>query len=223
MPSSSSCRRPAIVDLRMINRPLAALAVSLLLAWLNFVLTGKWAQLPGALNGWRQPWYAAALIAATVLTIATRRRVGQPARIGRALSIVLLVAGGGLLIAALLSRLRPADWGQLPFQDDWTPLYQAAVNGVHLLRRGSVVGWNWWMLGGYPTSTDIAQSFGALAFIPMLIFGERVGYHVLHVVVFLAIPALVWWDVSQEDRDEGLLAGAFACLFTAGYFVSIGN
>jgi hypothetical protein len=207
----------------MINRPLAALAVSLLLAWLNFVLTGKWAQLPGALNGWRQPWYAAALIAATVLTIATRRRIGQPAPIGRALSIVLLVAGGGLLIAALLSRLRPADWGQLPFQDDWTPLYQAAVNGVHLLRRGSVVGWNWWMLGGYPTSTDIAQSFGALAFIPMLIFGERVGYHVLHVVVFLAIPALVWWDVSQEDRDEGLLAGAFACLFTAGYFVSIGN
>ena len=68
----------------MINLPLAALGASLLLAWLNFLLTGKWAALPGALNGWRQPWYAAALIAATVLTIAARRRVGEPTRIGRA-------------------------------------------------------------------------------------------------------------------------------------------
>jgi len=70
----------------MINLPLAALGASLLLAWLNFLLTGKWAALPGALNGWRQPWYAAALIAATVLTIAARRRVGEPTRIGRAAS-----------------------------------------------------------------------------------------------------------------------------------------
>jgi hypothetical protein len=207
----------------MNNLTIAALAASLLLAWLNFVLTGKWADLPGALNGWRQPWYAAALIAATVLAIATRRSVGRPARVGRAAAVALLVAGAGLLIAALGSRLPPGQWNQLPFQDDWTPLYQAAVNGVHLLERGSVVGWNWSFMGGYPTSSDIAQSFGALAFLPMLIFGDRVGYHVLHAFVFLAIPALVWWDVSRDDREEGLLAGAFACFFTAGYFVSIGN
>ena len=117
----------------MINLPLAALAASLLLAWLNFLLTGKWAGLPGALNGWRQPWYAAALIAATVLTIATRHEVGKPARIGRAASIAFLVAGAGILMAALFSRLPPREWNQLPFQDDWTPLYQAAVNGVGLL------------------------------------------------------------------------------------------
>jgi hypothetical protein len=203
--------------------PLAALAASLLLAWLNFLLTGKWAALPGALNGWRQPWYGAALLAATVLVIATRRQVGQPARIGRVASTVVLIAGAGVLVAALFSRLPPRDWTQLPFQDDWTPLYQAAVNGVRLLERGSVVGWNWWLLGGYPTSSDVAQSFGALAFIPMQIFGERVGYHVLHVIVFLAIPAFVWWDIGRDDREAGLLAGGFACLFTAGYFVSIGN
>jgi hypothetical protein len=207
----------------MMNRPLAALAVSLLFAWLNFLLTTKWANLPGALNGWRQPWYAAALIAATVLTIATRHQIGRPARVGRMVSAAFLAAGAGLLLTALLSRLRPGAWNELPFQDDWTPLYQAAVNGVHLLQRGSVVGWNWWLLGGYPTSTDIAQSFGALAFIPMTLFGERIGFHVLHVIVFLAIPTFVWWDLSQDDREEGLLAGAFAYLFTAGYFVSIGN
>jgi hypothetical protein len=128
-----------------------------------------------------------------------------------------------VLVGALLSRLPISTWTQIPFKDDYTPLYESAVNGVRLLRHGSVVGWNWWLLGGYPTSTDIAQSFGALAFIPMVIFGEPVGYHVLHAVVFLAIPAFVWWDIRQEDREAGLVTAGFACLFTAGYFVSIGN
>jgi hypothetical protein len=203
--------------------PLAALGVVLLLAWGNFLFTGRWAALPGALNGWRQPWYAAALIATTVLAITTRRRVGEPVRIGRAASLTLLVAGAAVLVGALLSRLPVSTWTQIPFKDDYTPLYQSAVNGVRLLRRGSVVGWNWWLLGGYPSSTDIAQSFAALAFIPMLIFGERVGYHVLHAVVFLAIPAFVWWDIHQDDREAGIVAAGFAGLFTAGYFVSIGN
>ena len=203
--------------------PLAALAVALVLAWLNFLLTGKWASLPGALNGWRQPWYAAALLAATALTVTTRRQVGEPTRIGRTLSLTLLVAGAALLVAALFSRLPVSLWTQIPFKDDYTPLYQAAVNGVRLLERGSVVGWNWWLLGGYPTSNDIAQSFGLLAFIPMQIFGTALGYHVLHAVVFLAIPAFVWWDIGQDDREAGLLTGGFACFLTAGYFATIGN
>ena len=203
--------------------PLAALAATLVLAWANFLLTGRWAALPGALNGWRQPFYAAALLAATVLAMTTRRHVGEPVRIGRAASLTVLVAGATMLVAALLSRLPLSTWAQIPFKDDYTPLYQSAVNGVRLLRRGSVVGWNWWMLGGYPTSTDIAQSFGALAFIPMVIFGEQVGYHVLHAVVFLAIPAFVWWDIRQDDREAAFLAAGFAGLFTAGYFAIIGN
>ena len=198
--------------------PLAALAAALLLAWLNFLTTGKWAALPGALNGWRQPWYAAALLAATVLAVMTRRQVGGPVRIGRAPSVTLLVAGAAVLVAALLSRLPLSTWTQIPFKDDWTPLFQQAVNGVGLLRRGVVVGWNWWLLGGYPTSTDIAQNFGALAFVPMALFGDRLGYHVLHAVLFLAVPVFVWWDLRHEDRETGVWPAAFACFFAAGYF-----
>jgi hypothetical protein len=203
--------------------PLAGLAGGLLLAWLNFLLTAKWAALPGALHGWRRPWYAAALVATTILAVAARRHIGSPARIGRPASLTLLAAGIGMLLAAMFSRLPLSTWTQIPFKDDYTPLYQAAVNGVHLLQRGSVVGWNWWLMGGYPTSTDIAQSFGALAFIPMVLFGEPVGYHVLHAVVFLAIPAFIYWDIRHEDREAALVAAGFAALFTAGYFAYIGN
>jgi hypothetical protein len=203
--------------------PLAAIAVSLAVAWINFLASARWAEFPGALHGWRLPWYAAALAATTVLTAMTWRHVGTPVRIGVVPSLVLVAAGFAMLAGALFSRLPVSTWSQIPFKDDYTPLYQAAVNGVRLLEQGSVVGWNWWILGGYPTSTDIAQSFGALAFIPMTLFGERVGYHVLHAMVFLAIPALVYWDVRQDDRDLGLAAGGFACLFTAGYFIYIGN
>ena len=55
---------------------LAGLAFSLVLAWLNFLLTAKWAAIPGALNGPRWPWYGTALLAATILTISARKRVG---------------------------------------------------------------------------------------------------------------------------------------------------
>ena len=56
--------------------PRTALAWVLLLAWPNFLFTGKWASLPGALNGWRQPWYGAALFATTTLALMTWRRIG---------------------------------------------------------------------------------------------------------------------------------------------------
>lgn len=203
--------------------PLAALAVALALAWLNFLTTSKWAALPGALHGWRKPWYAAALLAATLLTIATRRSLGAPVRVGLAASLALLLTGIGVLVTALLARLPPSMWFEIPFKDDWTPLYQHAVNGVGLLRRGVVVGWNWWFLGGYPTSTDIAQNFASLALVPMSLFGDRLGYHVLHVVLFLAVPAFVWWDLRQDDREMGRVAAGFAGFFSAGYFGAIGS
>lgn len=203
--------------------PLAALAVALALSWLNFLTTSKWAALPGALHGWRKPWYVAALIAATALTIATRRSLGAPVRLGRAASVTLLLAGIGVLVTALLFRLPPSTWLEIPFKDDWTPLYQHAVNGVGLMRRGVVVGWNWWFLGGYPTSTDIAQNFATLGFVPMSLFGDRLGYHVLHVVLFLAVPAFVWWDLRQDDRETGMVAAGFAGFFSAGYFGAIGS
>ena len=104
--------------------PLAALAVTLLLAWGNFLFTARWAALPGALNGWRQPWYAAALFATTVLAVTTRRQVGAPVRIGRGrVARIVLGAGAAVLVAALFSRLPLSTWTQIPFKDDYTPLY----------------------------------------------------------------------------------------------------
>ena len=203
--------------------PFAALALSLALSWLNLVLTTRWAALPGSLHGWRLPWYAGALLAASLLAITTRRVVGRPVRLGRAIPIALLIAGIFSLVAAMVSRLPLSQWGQIPFKDDWTELFQQAVNGVRLMQRGTVVGWNWWLQGGYPTSTDIAQSFAAIAIVPMTLAGDRVGYHLLHAVLFLSLPAFVWWDVHREDREAGLLAAGFAAIFTAGYFGTLGN
>ncbi len=199
------------------------MALALTLAWVNFLTTARWAAQPGALHGWRKPWYALALVATTVLAVAARRRIGGPARIPRPVSLLLLVAGIGVLVASLLSRLPPSTWNEIPFKDDWTPLFQQAVNGAGLLRRGVVVGWNWWFLGGYPTSTDIAQNLSAVAFVPMAIFGDRLGYHVLHAGLFLAVPLLVWYDLRHEDRDTRVLAAGFACFFASGYLGIIGS
>ena len=85
--------------------PFAALLAVLLLAWLNFLLTERWAAFPGALNGWRQPWYAAALLASTVLTLATWRHIGTPVTIGRFVPLGVLGAGAAVLVAAMFSRL----------------------------------------------------------------------------------------------------------------------
>jgi hypothetical protein len=203
--------------------PLAAIAVALTLAWLNFLTTARWAAQPGALHGWRKPWYALALVATTVLVVAARRRVGHPVRIARHVSLAFLVAGIAVLATSLLSRLPPSTWTEIPFKDDWTPLFQQAVNGASLLRRGVVVGWNWWFLGGYPTSTDIAQNLSAVAFVPMAIFGDRLGYHVLHAALFLAVPLLIFYDLRNEDWDTRVLAAAFACFFAAGYLGTLGS
>ena len=64
----------------------AALVAVLALAWVNFLTTARWAAEPGALHGWRKPWYGLALGAVTVLALATGRRIGQPiaaAAVGR--------------------------------------------------------------------------------------------------------------------------------------------
>jgi hypothetical protein len=203
--------------------PLGAIAIALAFASINFLTTGRWASQPGALHGWRKPWYALALIVTTVLLVAARRQVARPTRLGHWPSTAFLVSGAGVLVASLLGRLPLSTWTEIPFKDDWTPLFQQAVNGAGLLRRGVVVGWNWWFLGGYPTSTDIAQNFSTVAIVPMTIFGDRLGYHVLHAVLFLSVPLFVWWDLRREDRETRVLATAFGCFFAAGYFGTIGS
>lgn len=203
--------------------PAAALGVTLVFAWLNFVATGRWAALAGALNGWKKPWYAAALVAATALFVLGIRRVGRPIVLPRALGLTALAAGAGVLASALLSKLPPSTWDDLLFKDNWTMLFQQAVNGIALLKRGVVVGWNWSFLGGYPTSTDIAQNFSRLAFLPMTLLGDAVGYHVLHVLLFCAVPIYVWLDLRHEDPRTATLATGFAALFAAGYLWTIGS
>jgi hypothetical protein len=212
-----------VVRARLHSLAAGALALTLSLAWLNLLLTGRWAAIDGALHGWRLPWYTAALALTSVLLAMTRRRVGDDARLGHHAALGFALLGSAWLLLVLMSMLPPARWNHIPFRDDWTVFFQQSVNGVHLLRHGAISGWNWWMLGGYPTSTDIAQNFGLIAFLPMTILGDRIGYHVLHVVVFLALPAMVWWDVRQEDRIAGLVAAGLTAVFVAGYSVTLGK
>ena len=201
--------------------PVASIALALGLAWINFLTTSRWAAQAGALHGWRKPWYGLALAAATLLVVVARGEIGRPARIGRATALAFLAAGSALLLASLFHRLPLSVWTEIPFKDDWTELFQMTVNGVALLRRGVVVGWNWWFLGGYPTSTDIAQNFGLLAFLPMTILGNTLGYHLLHAVLFVAVPVFVWWDLGAEEPETRILATAFACFFGTGYLYTI--
>jgi hypothetical protein len=178
---------------------------------------------PGALHGWRWPYYALALAALTALTLANRRAVGRSVAPPRMFAYLFLVAGAGVFAAAMFSRLPPSTWTQIPFKDDWAHFLQEAIYGGQLLRRGAVVGWNWWMLGGYPTSTDVGQNFAVLSILPLTLFGERLGYHVLHAVVFLSLPLFVWRDARTDDRDGGVLAAALTCFLAAGYFVTLAN
>lgn len=196
-----------------------ALAVALAVAWLNFLLTVKWALVSGALNGWRRPWYGAALVAATVLTFSSPRR-DDPVRL-RALP--LLVAGAGaLLLAVFLVSFPPSTWHLRPFDDDWVPRYQSTIDGIRLLQRGAVVGWEWAFLGGYHTSADLTQSLTMLGAVPVLLAGERLGFHLLHLLLVTGIPLFVYFDLSREGRrDLALLSTFFALICTVGMFGTI--
>ncbi len=199
------------------NRPRAALLVALGLAWLNFLFTVKWADQPGALNGWKRPWYAVALAAATLLALLSRR-IGQaspplPAVRG-------LIAGAwAVLVAAFLTCLPPSSWTSIPFVDDWPPRYVATIEGVRMLGDGIVAGWQWNLLGGYQTSADLSQSLTIVGALPIALFGPAVGYHVLHAIMLAAIPLFVWRDLVREETPEVARLGTFfVTLAVVGYF-----
>jgi hypothetical protein len=206
-------------DIRDLLTARVALAFALAVAWLNFLLTVKWALLPGALNGWKRPWYAAALVAATWLTFSSARHAG-PVRLK---GLPWLVAGAGvLLVTAFLFSFPPSTWQRLPFNDDWVPRYQSTVDGIRLLQRGAVVGWQWAFLGGYQTSADLTQSLTILGAAPMLIAGDRLGFHLLHLLLVAGIPLLVYIDLSLDGRrDLALLSAFFALICTVGMFGTI--
>jgi len=193
-----------------------ALAVSLTFAWLNFLLTTKWAALDGGLNGPKRPWYAAALLVATVC-VAIRSDVGRPVRIP--LSRWLFAAAWIWLVVLVFWTFPPSSWPLVPFADDWVPRFQGTADGVSLLRHGAVVGWQWSFLGGYWTSGDLGQTLTMLGAVPMILFGDRVGYHVLHAMLVVGIPLIVYLDVRADGRKEvAWLAGFFTLMCVVGMF-----
>jgi hypothetical protein len=81
-----------------------------------------------------------------------------------------------------------------------------------------VVGWQWSFLGGYHLSSDLTVSLGLLAWLPVTLFGEAPGFHLLHLALFAAIPVLVFFDLRHEpDRSLKWLATGLAAVFVASY------
>ncbi len=199
--------------------PRVPLIAALGLAWLNFLLTVKWAYIPGALNGPKRPWYAAALAVATVLAFASRR-------LGRRAAPVavwpLTAIAWALLVIGFLLCLPPATWSLTPFFDDWPPRLVATVQGLRLAMQGAVTGWEWNLLGGYQTSADLSQNLTVLGALPLTLFGSAVGYHLLHAGLFAAIPLLVWLDLTAEEpADVARLGSALVVLGVVGYYGTI--
>jgi hypothetical protein len=197
----------------------AALLVSLALAWLNFFLTSRWAAIPGSVHGPKRVYYLAALVVVSVLAWGSR---GERVNLGR---IPAAIAAGGclFLFACFMCWFPLSTWSQVPFLDDWPPRFQSTVEGVRLLRHAAFSGWRWEFLGGYPIATDVTQDLTAWAALPMLLFGPAIGFHAAHLLLFAAIPALVWWDVrlaaesDQDARDVASLAAGLAAVFSANY------
>lgn len=204
------------------NRVLAALLLSLTIAWLNLATTGRWASVPGALHGWRLPFYALALGFSTVSALLWLRRPARAAGSGH--SVPWLAAGAGLavLVGAFFSAFPPPTWRQVPFYDDWPGLMQIAADGVGLLSRGAAVGWSWHFLGGYHSSADLGQSLALTGFLPIQLFGTTIGFHLLLAAFTALVPLAVYLDLGLEhDRRVTLLATGIASLLTAGYFATV--
>ncbi|MCX6545570.1 MAG: hypothetical protein NTV05_14310 [Acidobacteria bacterium] len=195
--------------------------VSLAVAWINFLSTARWAAEPGALHGWRLPWYGSALGVATILGIWWWRRPNATADGGR-MSGFTLAAGLALLTAAFLAAFPPITWTQIPFYDDWPGLLQLTANGVELLRHGALTGWNWAFLGGYHTSSDFSQSLAVTAYMPFSLFGPELGFHALLALFTVLVPLAVYLDIRLDGDDQMTrLATGIACVLTAGYFATI--
>ncbi len=190
-----------------------ALVACLGLIALNLLTTGRWAAVPGAPRGWRWPYIVVAIVLTSVATIrpapAVRRWPPWASR-------VLLWGGLSMLAGSfLLLWFPPSSWPLIPFVDDWPPRFSSTVEGLSLLRRGTFVGWQWNVLGGYPTATDVTQSLTLLGALPMALFGNAVGFHLLHLLLFLALPVLVFIDLKLSEPRHVAAAAAGLVALTA--------
>lgn len=192
------------LDSRLIR---LALLASLALLWLNYLLTARWAAVEGSLHGPKEPWFVAALLVATAFMF---RRGQAPMRWPGSLGHFAAIAGITALGAAFLVWMPLSSWHQVPFLDNWPSRYQATLDLVSAIDAGTLAGWQWSFLGGYHTSSDVTVSLGLLAWIPIKLLGPAVGFHLLHLLLFLAVPALVWLDLKVADDDSSGLAPAAA-------------
>jgi hypothetical protein len=183
----------------------AALLASLALTWLNFILTARWADVPGALHGPKAPFFVAALAAATILAIVSRRLA--PVAFERD-SIAAAAAGVAAIGVCFFVWFPPHTWNQIPFSDNWPARLQSTLDQLALLRHGTLVGWQWNYLGGYPLSTDLTVTLTIPALVPMLVFGGRVGFHLAHLLLFLSLPLLVWCDLRIEHPSPFEVRGS---------------
>jgi hypothetical protein len=73
------------------------------------------------------------------------------------------------------------------------------------------------LLGGYAIGTDLNQSLTLVAALPMIAFGDAFGYHLTHLLLFLALPALIVWDLARsETRALTWLSAGFVAMSAAG-------
>ena len=195
------------------------LACSLGLMWLNYALTSRWAHVPGSIHGAKQPLFLLLLVGVSAALLRRWPERDAPGWLGRA----VMAAGLGFLVVSVFQWFPWHTWTQLPAEDNWATRYQVTVEGLALYARGAGSGWRWDFLGGYHTSSDISQTLSSIAAIPMMLLGERVGFHFVHLAVLAALPLLVFADLrlDRQDRDAcdaaGLAAGLVALTVT-GWF-----
>ena len=170
---------------------------SLGVMWLNYAFTARWAQIGGSIHGAKEPIFVVLLALTSILAVKSWPEARAP--LGR---VATFMGGAGVFVLAALLFVwfPPSTWTEIPFLDNWPARYQSTIEGIALLKRGAVVGWQWNYLGGYQLSSDVTQSHTALGFVPMVVFGPAVGFHLLHAGLFLAIPVLVFWDLRSEDQ-----------------------
>lgn len=180
--------------------PRVVLALSIALMWANYAWTERWAAIVGSLHGPKEPLFVVALIAATIAVVWPWKRAGTT--LSPLAGRLVMTAGVGLLAVSFFQWFPLHTWTQLPFLDNWPTRFQTTVDGLALYLKGVGVAWQWNFLGGYPSSSDISQTISTMAAIPMLVLGDRVGFHLTHLLVLLALPLLIYVDVGLDDEDR---------------------
>jgi hypothetical protein len=189
---------------------LAGAWLTVVLLWSQFFLTARYAGIEGGLHGFKRPLYLAVLVVATAALLQPRRTAAD-AGPDRTLSRIVLAGAAAFMAVACIVWFPPAVWGTIPYADNWTARFLSTTDGLQLLRQGAATGWIWDFLGGYHSASDITQSLTLLAAAPMLVFGDTVGFHLLHIVLLTGIPVIVYLDLRIDgDREVAALAAGLS-------------